>query len=87
MDVCYSKQYTISIGDIQIFNSMNVCCILPISVCAAFSSRVKHRYLLLVMTRKWKVRFMRKGSEPPYPFGKTHEIVEASSRLEAIEQV
>jgi hypothetical protein len=39
------------------------------------------------MTLKWKVRFMRKGWEPPYPFGKTHEIVEASSRLEAIEQV
>jgi hypothetical protein len=30
---------------------------------------------------------MRKGWEPPYPFGKTHEIVEASSRREAIEQV
>ena len=31
---------------------------------------------------------MRKAWEPPYPFfGKTHEVVEASSRLEAIEQV
>jgi hypothetical protein len=39
------------------------------------------------MTRKWKVKFMRRGWEPPYPFGKTHEIVEASNRLDAIEQV
>ena len=36
-------------------------------------------------TRKWKVRFMRKGWEPPHPFGKTTEIVEAANRKEAIE--
>jgi hypothetical protein len=53
----------------------------------SLTSRVKHRYLLLFMTRKWKVKFMRKGWEPPYPFGKKHQIVEASSRLEAIEEV
>ena len=39
------------------------------------------------MTRKWKVTFMRRGWEPPYPFGKSVEIVEASNRLEAIEHV
>src|ERR1700722_5245612 len=82
--ICNSKQYTIPTGDIQTFNSINVCCILPrsVCVCAATTSRVKHRYLLLFMTRKWKVKW-----EPPYPFGKTHQILEASSRLEAIEQV
>jgi hypothetical protein len=30
---------------------------------------------------------MRRGWEPPYPFGKSVEIVEASNRLEAIEHV
>ena len=35
--------------------------------------------------RKWKVRFMRKGWEPPYPFGESTEIVEAANRQEAIE--
>ena len=40
-----------------------------------------------LMIRKWKVQFIRRGWEPPYPFGKTHEIVEASSRSEAIEAV
>ena len=33
----------------------------------------------MLMIRKWKVKFMRRGWDPPYPFGKTHEIVETSS--------
>ena len=37
--------------------------------------------------RKWKVKFIRKGWQPPYPFGKSEEIVEAGSRREAIEAV
>ena len=36
---------------------------------------------------RWKVKFMRAGWEPPYPFGKSEEIVEAASRLAAIEYV
>jgi hypothetical protein len=39
------------------------------------------------MARKWKVKFMKRGWEPPYPFGKTQDIVEAPTRLEAIDQV
>ena len=36
---------------------------------------------------KWRVKFMRRGWEPPYPFGKSVEIVEADSRLQAIDLV
>lgn len=31
----------------------------------------------------WKVRFMRRGCEPPRPFGKTETVVCASTREEA----
>ena len=31
----------------------------------------------------WKVAYMRRGSEPPYPFGRTCEIVCAETRDEA----
>ena len=37
--------------------------------------------------RKWRVKFMRRGWEPPYPFGKSEEVVIAASRREAIEIV
>jgi hypothetical protein len=36
-------------------------------------------------TKKWKVKFVHAGWEPPYPFGKCEEFVEATSREEAIE--
>lgn len=36
---------------------------------------------------KWKVKYMQKRMEPPYPFGKTETEVEANSRREAIEKV
>jgi hypothetical protein len=32
----------------------------------------------------WLVKFMRRGFEPPMPFGKTHMVVAAKSRKEAI---
>jgi hypothetical protein len=31
----------------------------------------------------WKVSYMRRGSEPPYPFGKTSTMVCADTRDEA----
>jgi hypothetical protein len=34
-----------------------------------------------------KLNFMRRGWEPPYPFGKSEKIVEAQNRLEAVEMV
>ena len=37
--------------------------------------------------RKWRVKFLRRGWEPPYPFGKSEEVVTAASRREAIEIV
>lgn len=36
---------------------------------------------------RWNVSYMKRGFEPPYPFGKTTETVFADSRLEAIEKV
>lgn len=39
------------------------------------------------MKARWKVKFMRKGSEPPMPFGKTSMVVAAESRAQAIEIV
>ncbi len=39
------------------------------------------------MKAHWKVKFMRRGSEPPMPFGKTDVIVAAESRNDAIEIV
>ena len=35
----------------------------------------------------WKVRFMRRGIEPPYPFGKQVHVVCARTQEEAKEQV
>lgn len=35
----------------------------------------------------WKVRFMRRGLEPPRPFGKTIMVICAETRDEAKEQV
>ena len=37
--------------------------------------------------KQWKVRFMRKGSEPPYPFGRSERIVLAETKADAIEAV
>jgi len=37
--------------------------------------------------KQWKVRFMRKGSEPPYPFGKSERIVAAETKANAIAAV
>ncbi len=37
--------------------------------------------------KQWKVKFMRKGSEPPYPFGKSERIVLAETKADAINAV
>jgi hypothetical protein len=37
--------------------------------------------------KQWKVKFMRKGSEPPYPFGKSERIVLAETKAAAIDVV
>lgn len=37
--------------------------------------------------RHWRVKFTKRGMEPPRPFGKTSAVVCATSRREAIEQV
>lgn len=37
------------------------------------------------MKTNWLCKFMRKGFEPPMPFGKTNMVVAANTRTEAIE--
>lgn len=36
------------------------------------------------MKPHWLVKFMRRGFEPPMPFGKTRDVIAAKSREEAV---
>jgi hypothetical protein len=38
-------------------------------------------------TAQMEVNFMRRGWEPPYPFGRSEQIIETPNHLEAIEIV